>query len=211
MGSTSVEGMVKALEYSAEYIDFGAVKLVCHFCPRLHRNSPVIYEHTPQIRSIDEWNYHIVYNLYKYVETEFCILVHPDGFVVNPESWREEFLDYDYIGAPWPLPTDNYSYRDRYGKIQRVGNSVSIRSKRLLMVPQKVGIPWRSYFGNTNEDGFISVHNRHIFEEHGCKFASLDTAKYFSHEVMIPEVAGITPFAFHKHAGTNSIYPNFEI
>ena len=34
-------------------------------------------------------------------------------------------------------------------------------------------------------------------------------AKYFGHEHMIPEIEGITPFAFHKWEGTNAQYPNF--
>ena len=29
-----------------------------------------------------------------------------DGFIVHPEMWRDEFLKYDYIGAPWPLPKE---------------------------------------------------------------------------------------------------------
>ena len=55
--------------------------------------------------------------------------------------WREEFLDYDYIGAPWPLPPegDTTTYRDRDGNICRVGNSAGIRSKRLMDFPKKSG------------------------------------------------------------------------
>ena len=25
-----------------------------------------------------------------------------DGHIVNPHLWTNEFLKYDYIGAPWP-------------------------------------------------------------------------------------------------------------
>ena len=31
----------------------------------------------------------------------------------------------------------------------------------------------------------------------------IDIAKYFSHEAMIPEIQGITPFAFHNYWGSN--------
>jgi hypothetical protein len=41
------------------------------------------------------------------------------------------------------------------------------------------------------------------------RIAPLEVAKYYSHEKMIPEVQGITPFAFHKWEGTNAQYPNF--
>ena len=137
------------------------------------------------------------------------LLVHYDGFVVNPDMWRDEFLDYDYIGSPFPLPKDDFSYRDINGNICRVGNSVSIRSKRLLEFPSKTGIPFEADHGFFNEDGFICCKNRHLFEGAGMKYAPLEVAKYFGHESMIPEVEGIRPFVFHKWAGTNGEYPKF--
>ena len=156
-----------------------------------------------------EWSYKIVYELNEYIETDFALLVHADGFVVNPSSWRDEFLDYDYIGAPWPLPADDFSYRDIHGNVVRVGNSVSLRSKRLLELPTKLKLPWEPYHGFYNEDGFICVKNRHIYESNDMKFAPLEVAKYFAHEAMIPEVRNIKPFAFHKWAGSNRTYPKF--
>ena len=114
----------------------------------------------------------------------------PKGFVVNPDMWRDEFLEYDYIGSPFPLPKDDFSYRDVNGNICRVGNSVSLRSKRLLEYPTKAGIPFETDHGFFNEDGF-------------------EVAKYFGHESMIPEVEGIRPFVFHKWAGSNAGYPKF--
>lgn len=56
---------------------------------------------------------------------------------------------------------------------------------------------WKSYHGNTNEDGFICCHNRNWLEEQGCTFAPLEEAVHFSKEHEIPENQGITTFAFH--------------
>ena len=150
------------------------------------------------ITSIDDWNYKIVYELHNYVDTDFAFLFHADGYPINPESWRKEFLDYDYIGAPWPLPKDDYSYRTPSGEIVRVGNSVSIRSRKLLELPAQLRIEWRAYYGNTNEDGFLCCHNRRILEENGCRFAPLEVAKFFSKEHEIPENKDIKTFAFHS-------------
>ncbi len=36
------------------------------------------------------------------VTTDFNLCVQFDGFAVNAGSWDDVFLDYDYIGAPWP-------------------------------------------------------------------------------------------------------------
>lgn len=208
MATRNVEETLQALIYSCKGVEFGSVKLLSHYTPH-GLNSNIEFIRINKIKNIDEWSYKIIYELNRHIETDFALLVHADGFVVNPSAWKEEFLNYDYIGAPFPLPTDNFSYRDINGNIVRCGNSVSLRSKRLLELPIKLNLPWEAYHGFYNEDGFICVKNRHIYESHGMNFAPLDIAKYFSHEAMIPEVRGIKPFAFHKWAGSNRSYPKF--
>ena len=208
VATRNVEETLKALVYSCRGIEFGSVKLLSHYTP-YGFDKNIEFIRIEKIKSIDDWSYKIIYDLNQYIDTNFALLVHADGFVVNPSSWKDEFLSYDYIGAPWPLPTDNFSYRDINGNIIRVGNSVSLRSKRLLELPIKLNLPWEPYCGYLNEDGFICTKNRHIYEAAGMKFAPLDVAKYFSHESMIPEVKNIKPFAFHKWAGSNCAYPRF--
>ena len=209
LATRDVEQTLAAIQYSRKCIDFGAVRLLSHYTP-FGLPSDIDFVRVEKIKDIDEWSRKVVYELGAYVKTDFALLVHADGFVVNPQSWRPEFLEYDYIGAPWPLPKDEFSYRDINGNIVRVGNSVSIRSKRLLHLPKTISMPWEADHGFFNEDGFICVKNRHIFEAHHMRFAPIEVARHFSHETMIPEVSGIKPFAFHKWAGTNSIYPKFD-
>lgn len=206
--SIKLEKTIKALEYSCRGINFGAVKLISDRRPE---NMPLYIQHEecPQMSNIDEWNYAAIYELPQHVDTEFVILIHDDGFIVNPSSWTDDFLEYDYVGAPYPLPTDNFSYRDINGEIIRVGNSVSLRSKKLIDLAVDLDLEWKPFHGYYNEDGFICVNYRHKYVENGCIFAPIDVAKCFSHESMIPEVQGIKPFAFHRHWGTNRIYPNF--
>ncbi|MCI6553191.1 MAG: hypothetical protein MR430_06640 [Lachnospiraceae bacterium] len=209
MTSVRVRETVKALEYSRKGIDFGAVVLITHRRP-LFLPGGIQYKHIARLKTIDDFNYNMIYKIHHYIDTDFMLLVHYDGFVVNPDMWRDEFLDYDYIGSPFPLPKDDFSYRDIHGNICRVGNSVSIRSKRLLEFPEKAGIPFEADHGFFNEDGFICCKNRHLFEAAGMRYAPLEVARYFGHESMIPEVAGIRPFVFHKWAGTNGEYPRFH-
>lgn len=206
--SVKLEKTIKALLYSCKDIEFGAVKLVSDIKPD-NLPAPIVHEYCDKMSNINEWNYAAIYKLGKHIDTEFAMLIHDDGFVVNADSWRQEFFDYDYIGAPWPLPNDNFSFRDINGELIRVGNSVSLRSKRLIDLPVKLNLEWKPFHGYYNEDGFICVNYRHIYKEHGMKFANIDVAKYFSHETMIPEISGIKPFAFHRHYGTNSAYPNY--
>lgn len=175
------EGHRRAVAKSCESIRWGGVK--------------IIWDET--IQNIDDWNKKVVYDLWKYVDTDFCMLIHADGYVTNPEKWDPKWLNYDYIGAPWPLPNDDYSYRTETGELVRVGNSVSLRSRKLLKSPSKYGFDWRPYYGNTNEDGFFCVHHRTELIDRGMVFAPLDVAVHFSREHEIPENKGLTTFAFH--------------
>lgn len=174
------KGHLEAFEKSTREIEFGAAKIIFDL----------------KCNSIDEWNRKIIQDLYKYVDTTHCMLIHADGYIRRPDLWRDEWLDYDYIGAPWPLPTDRYSYRDESGDIVRVGNSVSLRSRKLMYTASLY--PWKSFYGNTNEDGFISCHHRKSLESRGFKYAPLEVAVHFSKEHEIPENVGLDTFAFHS-------------
>jgi hypothetical protein len=200
MTSVKIPQTIKALQYSSRDIKFGAIKIISDTKPD-NLPSDIIYEYTEKMSNIDDWNYSIIYKLGKHIDTEFAILIHDDGFIINPKSWRKEFLEYDYIGAPWPLPMDDFSYRDINGEIIRVGNSVSLRSKKLIDLPVQLNLEWKPFHGYYNEDGFICVNYRHVYKEHGIKFADIDVAKYFSHETQLPETLGIEPFAFHGKKG----------
>ncbi len=194
MTSLDYEGHYKALEYSKQGIEWGAVKLIT----------------SVPMRTLDEYSHAMIYNLRNFVDTEYCVTIQNDGFIVNPESWNPEWLNYDYMGAPWPLPIDDYSYRTPDGEIVRVGNGgVSLRSKKILNLPYELEFAWRLYYGNANEDGFLTCHNRRLLQHYGVKFAPLEVAKYFSREHEIPENQDVDkPFGFHKLNGRNQQYAN---
>lgn len=173
---------VAALKKSCEGIEFGGVKLI----------------QLAEIVDIDSWNKAVIYELWKYVDTTHALFIHDDGYVINPQLWNDNWLDYDYIGAPWPLPTDDYSYLDDRGNLVRVGNSVGLRSRKLMELPTYLDLEWKSYYGNTNEDGFLTCHNRSKLEEFGIKFAPLEVAVHFSKEHEIPENVGLSTFMFHS-------------
>lgn len=172
---------VEAIRKSCEGIEFGAVKLI----------------QLGSITNVDSWNQAIIYELPKYIDSDYCILIHHDGYIINSDLWNPRWLDYDFVGAPWPLPTDSYSYRDRSGAIVRVGNSVSLRSKKLMdLVATR---PMEYHYGNNNEDGQICCWERNWLEEQGCKFAPFETALRFSKEAELPENKDSLTFAFHTH------------
>ena len=209
--SVKIYETIRALTYSMQGIDFGEVVLVTHKKP-FGLPKGITYKHTDRLTDIDRFNYLIAYELGSYVNTDYVILVHYDGFIVHPEMWRKEFLDYDYIGSPWPLPTAEHStYYDANGNICRVGNSVSLRSRRFLNYPKEAGFEWKpAADGFYNEDIFLCCMNKVKFEEAGMRFAPIEVARLFGSEHTIPETEGVTPFLFHKWWGENRDFPKFE-
>lgn len=210
MTSVKVYETIKALQYSMQDIDFGEVVLITHRKP-LFLPKGITCKHTSRLTEIDDFNYKMVYELGDYIKTDYVLLIHYDGFIVHPEKWQDDFLQYDYIGSPWPLPEGEHSYWDVHGNLCRVGNSVSLRSKCLLEFPRQAGLEWRpAEIGSYNEDIFLCCMNKHLIEAAGMKIAPIEAAKYFGHEHMIPETEGIEPFLFHKWRGRNAAYPRFE-
>lgn len=210
VATTEVNATAKALLYSTRYLSFDKVLLISNYNPD---TSCTIYEHIAiqPFESVAEWGKFVVFELHKYIQTDHIILIHADGFIVNPQAWNDEFLNYDYIGAPWPIPKDVFSYRDHFGNIIRVGNSVSLRSLKLLKLPLEIGLDWNAAdHGFFHEDGFLCVQNRHILQSHGANYAPFNVACQFSREKTIHENKGIEPFAFHKWDGENKNFPRFS-
>lgn len=203
--SIKIQEHISALMHSMRGIKFAETKLV---------TSEEVVSQMPGIkiekcRKLDYVDYSrfCIYDLYKHVDTDFCMLIHHDGFVVRPDKWEESFLDYDYIGAPWPVKND--AYISPFGEHIRVGNGgFTIRSKKLLNVPNHHDVVFEvntgDFYkhmnaGSYNEDGCICVHNKHVYEAAGCKFAPVALAARFSQETQVPETEGIYSFGFHKH------------
>lgn len=212
VSSVNLDHTLYAFKKSMEKINFGEAKLITDKTPSGFIENGVSIETCKPITSIDEYSHYMIFSLHKHVKTTHCLVIQADGFVINPEQWDPLWLTYDYIGAPWEYV--DHAYIDPWGNHQRVGNGgFSLRSKKLLEVPLNAyvhfDVNWGSFYkhmnaNNTAEDGCICVHNRHIYEVLGCKFAPVEVASRFAHEKPVPETTGIKPFGFHYHlpAGT---------
>jgi hypothetical protein len=202
MTSIKIDETIKTLMFSSKNINFAEVKLITHEKPH-NLPSKIKYEHVENITDVNKYSYNMVFNLADYIQTDFVLVIQHDGFVVNSNSWREEFLNYDYIGGAW----NHKHFIDRNGKQIRIGNGgASLRSKKLLEIPKKHNMKWMAYDGNFNEDTQICVWNRNLFLDNGVVFADFDVSKYFSHEEIFPEYNGIDPFCFHNFGGENQKY-----
>lgn len=107
----------------------------------------------------------VLQELHRHIETSHILLIQHDGFVLNPAAWTDEFLDYDYIGAPlW------------FSDGANVGNGgFSLRSKRLLECTSKLikGPVWNP------EDLLIFRDYRRQLEGMGMRFAPEELASKF--------------------------------
>jgi len=159
------------------------------------------------LNSIEAYSKFIVFELYKYIDTEFVLIVQADGYVLHSKKWSNNFLHYDYVGAPWRIKHD--AYIDPFNNHHRVGNGgFSLRSRKLLRTPESQKVEWNinknNFYKHMNvnsqaEDGIICIHNRHIYEKSGNVFAPLKIALAFSCEQKVEEYTGELTFGFHKN------------
>ncbi len=208
-----IDRTIKAIYTCIEQANFGAIKLITSsdliqkYQNELSSDNIIMEKMIYPITDINLYSKYVLYELYRHVNTEFCLMIQDHAFIINPDAWTDEFLNYDYIGAPWPYQQN--SYVTPFDEHIRVGNGgFSLRSKKLLEVPNQVEIPFDCTTGNFYkhfdaynfaEDGNICVHNRHLFLEQGCKFASVELAARFSYETAVPENKDMIPFGFHAN------------
>ena len=134
VATIDVEKAVMALRYSKIGINFYETLLIANYKP-WNLSEDIKYKRIKAFHNVVVCGKFIIYDLHNYINSKYIILVHDDGFIVNPLLWDNNFLNYDYIGAPWPAPKDRNSYRTPSGEIINVGNSVSLRSKQILEMP----------------------------------------------------------------------------
>lgn len=116
-----------------------------------------------------------------FISTPHVLVIQWDGFVLDPRRWDSAFLDFDYVGAPWP----------QFGDRHDVGNGgFSLRSQRLLHACRAPAFQLAH-----PEDVAIGRLNRTYLErEHGIRFADRETAARFSFERELPSSP---TFGFH--------------
>ena len=160
---------MKAIYKSIEYIEFGAVKFLTDKLLLSDKFETIIID---KITSKEQYSSFIMKYLIDYVQTDFVLIIQYDGYVIHPELWKDYFLNFDYIGAPW-------WYDDNYN----VGNGgFSLRSKRLLISIDE--ILNTVYSGEIHPEDHIicRILKDYLKNDYGVKFAPDEIAKLFSYE-----------------------------
>lgn len=174
-----------------KFVDFGKVKILTHLEDENDKRIVKI----ENIDSIKKYSHFCIKKLNDYIDTEYCLLIQYDGFVLNPDKWLPEFLEYDYIGSP-----DMIVNKELVGAEddRRVGNGgFSLRSKRLLELLQKSEeIDTNINFG---EDYMICYIYRDFLKGKGIRFAQEELGNKFSTDAIHfkQNLKNINSFGFH--------------
>ena len=95
------EASVKALRYSSKEIQFKNIKILSHRIPNnLTFDDAIEFCKIPKFNLREEYSDFTFKKLTNYVNADYVLMIHDDGFVINPHLWKDAFLNYDYIGAP---------------------------------------------------------------------------------------------------------------
>jgi len=144
----------------------------------------------PKVNHINDYNRFMLKELNNYIDTEYVLVIQLDGFCSNPSKWEDEFLSYDYIGAPWRMG-QNKRYLQQLGlpdHDNQVGNGgFSLRSKKLLEFFSTI-----EYDEVSPEDTVICLKHYQDAVDAGLKYAPFDLAERFSSEPYHTE-----SFGFH--------------
>ena len=124
-----------ALDKCKQFVDFGDVQF--------HTDKPDFmealetYVKTPFFQELTHVAAWCWYGVPQTIKTSHVLFIHWDSWILDPTAWTDDFLTYDYIGAPWEWHKDGMT----------VGNGgFCLRSKKLMdfLVEHKEDYPLMS-------------------------------------------------------------------
>lgn len=195
-----VKRTISALDICLSKCNFGAVK----FFTSLPTDYPhrVECEHMHNLSVYSIW---MLKRLHLFIETPHLLVVQHDGWILNPEMWNPEWMNYDYIG---PLFMHTHIIQPT-----SVGSGgFSFRSKKLMDWVSSRLPPWdgpsdtdayQAKLGSY-EDGIISFYFREELTRSGFRFAPPhEAAKFCQGGQPDPEYYVRKPFGFHRNVKVN--------
>lgn len=173
-----------ALNACTDAADFGEIIVASDNFLTLNKEYRFFHADMQDCEEYCRW---LLYELPSKLRTKHFLIVQWDSWIINPGAWQDDFLRYDYIGAPWQhrLVHDHPSVA--------VGNGgFSLRSTALAKRVAKLDLPTR-----VPEDHLICYTHRYTLQAEGFKFAPVAIAERFAFETMPPADDMPPPFGFH--------------
>jgi len=137
-----------------------------------------------------------MFSLWNYIDTDYALIVQHDGWALNSDNWKDEWLKYDYIGGLTHAGLVNNTFITNYQWVGTPNVTVvqnggfSLRSKKFMSALVKNGIMPSRYddYKLNNEDIQLTAFMRPALESVGIKFAPDDEAKLFSFEHLYDKI-----------------------
>lgn len=187
--SVNVAATLAALRACMDQISFAETILFTDIAPSRRANGIRVVP-IPRLTSAASYSSFVLSQLGTYIRSTHCLIVQWDGFVIDATMWDPAFLNYDYIGAPWPQFDDGHD----------VGNGgFSLRSKRLLDACSRPDF----VFAHPEDVAVGRLNRAYLEQTHQICFADRRTANRFAFERSEP--IGPT-FGFH---GVFNLIPLF--
>jgi hypothetical protein len=137
-------------------------------CTSMIKFGDVVTLHPP-ITSKEQYSEFCIREMAQHIHTSHALIFQHDGFVNNWRAWDNDWLQYDYIGAPW-------WYQDG----MNVGNGgFCLRSKRLMDIlatdPNITQL-------HPEDHHICRTYRPYLESKYGIKFAPYEVAERFSFE-----------------------------
>ena len=205
--SARPEKTLSALQYCASLIKFAEVVFVCQRQPSNGVNGETI-------RFVPDTGYEAamdfeVNKVGAHINTPFALFIHHDGYILNADAWNDDWLKYDFIGAPWPLNGNEDHPGCADFPNSRVGNTgFCLKSKKFMSYCQHLG---GSFKPSMHGDVFCCQVIRPQLEQLGVRFAPINVAAAFAWENNIEEYPKGRPDAFGFHNFRGKTVPRFIV
>ena len=165
--SVNVQATVEALHLSLDQVDFAQALLLTDASCDVGADVRLVP--IERLHSAFDYSRFVLRQLADHIDTKHCLLVQWDGFVLDASAWDPKFLDFDYIGAPWPQFADE----------RNVGNGgFSLRSSRLL----RAGRDSRISEVHPEDVAICRTYRDMLEQDYGIRIADTATAARFAFE-----------------------------
>ncbi len=185
----NVDRLIHAANISCRNIMFGDVKILSH----LPSNDPRVIKIRPLLSSKD-YSQFILKEIVNYVSTDYLLIFQYDGFVLNFNSWDDEYFKYDFVGASWKFRPEK----------RTCNGGFSLRSKRIceaIRDDDAIYLQNDHIINNWAEDHILLyIYREYLESKHGAKIAPESLCDQFSIEawgVKPPDNRYNFSFGFH--------------
>jgi len=135
-----------------------------------------------------------MYALHNYIDTDYALIVQHDGWALSADNWKDDWLNYDYIGGLVHAALVGEQFYTNFGWVGQPDPIViqnggfSLRSKKFMQALVHNGILPKMYniAMLNNEDVQLTGFLRPALEKVGIKFAADEEATMFAFEHISP-------------------------